>query len=197
MDFGVITFTSTYGAIYAQKVLRPVADVLTIPVLREISLGCGIAVRFRPEDGAAVHAALFFSALRPDENTPFTVLLRGGPARPSRWTVGAARRSKIQPMSRDRGKGHDGGHEVFPACGLVEQGLDEQHHARGLAAARAAGHERQQEGAAGGNLHRNRMTGMRITAARQMMPSVNSVTMESVRCCSVLSCFPINLKQYV
>ena len=49
MDYGVITFTSTYGAIYAQKVLRPVADVLTMPVLREISLGCGIAVRFRPE----------------------------------------------------------------------------------------------------------------------------------------------------
>ena len=67
MDYGVITFTSTYGAIYAQKVLRPVADVLTMPVLREISLGCGIAVRFRPEDGAAVHAALAASALRPDE----------------------------------------------------------------------------------------------------------------------------------
>ena len=33
MDYGVITFTSTYGAIYAQKVLRPVADVLTMPVL--------------------------------------------------------------------------------------------------------------------------------------------------------------------
>ena len=30
MDYGVITFTSTYGAIYAQKVLRPVADVLTV-----------------------------------------------------------------------------------------------------------------------------------------------------------------------
>ena len=54
MDYGVITFTSTYGAIYAQKVLRPVADVLTIPVLREISLGCGTA-------------ALAASALRPDE----------------------------------------------------------------------------------------------------------------------------------
>ena len=67
MDYGVITFTSTYGAIYAQKVLRPVADVLTMPVLREISLGCGIAVRFRPEDGAAVRAALAASTLRPDE----------------------------------------------------------------------------------------------------------------------------------
>ena len=61
MDYGVITFTSTYGAIYAQKVLRPVADVLTMPVLREISLG------YRPEDGAAVRAALAASTLRPDE----------------------------------------------------------------------------------------------------------------------------------
>ena len=45
MDYGVITFTSTYGAIYAQKVLRPVADVLTM----------------------AVRAALAASTLRPDE----------------------------------------------------------------------------------------------------------------------------------
>ena len=86
MDYGVITFTSTYGAIYAQKVLRPVADVLTMPVLREISLGCGIAVRFRPEDGAAVRAA------PPPPpcgrtSTPFTVLpAPGRPCGPSRWT---------------------------------------------------------------------------------------------------------------
>ena len=49
MDYGVFTFTSTYAAIYAQKVLRPAADVLAMPVLREISLGCGIALRFQPE----------------------------------------------------------------------------------------------------------------------------------------------------
>ena len=63
MDYGVITFTSTYAAIYAQKVLRPAADVLTMPVLREISLGCGIALRFRPEELAAVRAALAASGL--------------------------------------------------------------------------------------------------------------------------------------
>ena len=67
MDYGVITFTSTYGAIYAQKVLRGVADVLTMPVLREISLGCGIAVRFQPRDLDAVRAALAASGLRPEE----------------------------------------------------------------------------------------------------------------------------------
>lgn len=63
MDYGVITFTSTYAAIYAQKVLRPAADVLAMPVLREISLGCGIALRFRPEELAAVRAALAASGL--------------------------------------------------------------------------------------------------------------------------------------
>ena len=86
MDYGVITFTSTYGAIYAQKVLRPVADVLTMPVLREISLGCGIAVRFRPEDGAAVRAALAASTLRPDEYAFYGVPAPGRPCGPSRWT---------------------------------------------------------------------------------------------------------------
>ena len=139
MDYGVITFTSTYGAIYAQKVLRPVADVLTMPVLREISLGCGIAVRFRPEDGAAVRAALAASTLRPDEYAFAWRYRLGSPCGPSRWTGrGPPGAQKIQPMSRGQGKGHDGGHEVFPAGGLVEQGLDEQHHARD-AAARAAG----------------------------------------------------------
>lgn len=58
MDYGVITFTSTYGAIYAQKVLRPAADVLTMPVLREISRGCGISIRFDPGHLAAARAAL-------------------------------------------------------------------------------------------------------------------------------------------
>ena len=67
MDYGVITFTSTYGAIYAQKVLRPAADVLTMPVLREISLGCGIAVRFQPQDLERVKSALAASTLKEGE----------------------------------------------------------------------------------------------------------------------------------
>ena len=77
MDYGVITFTSTYGAIYAQKVLRGVADVLTMPVLREISLGCGIAVRFQPRDLDAVCAALAASDLRPEEYAFYGVTGRG------------------------------------------------------------------------------------------------------------------------
>ena len=85
MDYGVITFTSTYGAIYAQKVLRPVADVLTMPVLREISLGCGIAVRFRPEGRRC--APPWPPPPCGRTSTPFTVLpAPGRPCGPSRWT---------------------------------------------------------------------------------------------------------------
>lgn len=67
MDYGVITFTSTYGAIYAQKVLKEVAPVQVMPVLREISLGCGIAVRFRPQDLERVKSALAASTLKEGE----------------------------------------------------------------------------------------------------------------------------------
>ena len=39
MDYGLLTFASTYGAIYAQKLLEPVTAVRVMPVLRESSLG--------------------------------------------------------------------------------------------------------------------------------------------------------------
>ena len=73
MDYGVITFTSTYGAIYAQKVLKEVAPVQVMPVLREISLGCGIAVRFRPEDLEGVKSALAASTLKEGEYAFYSV----------------------------------------------------------------------------------------------------------------------------
>ena len=87
MDYGVITFTSTYGAIYAQKVLRGVADVLTMPVLREISLGCGIAVRFKPEDLDTVRAALAASTLKPGEYAFYGVTGSGSALRAERLPV--------------------------------------------------------------------------------------------------------------
>ncbi len=73
MDYGVITFTSTYGAIYAQKVLKGVAPVQVMPVLREISLGCGIAVRFKPQDLEGVKAALASSTLKEGEYAFYAV----------------------------------------------------------------------------------------------------------------------------
>ena len=84
MDYGLVTFSSTYAAIYAQKVLRPVADVLTMPVLREISLGCGIALRFRPGDLDAVRAALAASTLKPGEYAFYGVTGSGGALRAER-----------------------------------------------------------------------------------------------------------------
>lgn len=176
MDYGVITFTSTYGAIYAQKVLRPVADVLTMPVLREISLG--LRHRRALPAGGRGGGARRPGRLRPAAGRVRLLRcyrLRGGPAGRAAGRVGAARRSEDPADEQGQGKGHDGGHEVFPAGGLVEQGLDEQHHARD---AQQPG--QQAMSSRKGRPTRNRMTGMRITAARQMMPSVNSVTMESV-----------------
>ena len=79
MDYGVITFTSTYGAIYAQKVLKEVAPVQVMPVLREISLGCGMALRFPPEDLEAVRQALAESGLKPGEYA-FYAVTGSGPA---------------------------------------------------------------------------------------------------------------------
>ena len=67
MDYVVITFASTHGAIYAQQVLKGVAPFVTMPVLREISKGCGIAVRFAPGDLEAVRAALEASDLLEEE----------------------------------------------------------------------------------------------------------------------------------
>ena len=84
MDYGLITFTSTYGAIYAQKLLEPVAPVRVMPVLREISLGCGIAVRFQPEDLDAVRAALAASTLKPGEYAFYGVTGSGSALRAER-----------------------------------------------------------------------------------------------------------------
>lgn len=58
MDYCVITFRSTHGAIYAQQILKGVAPFVTMPVLREISKGCGISVRFDPAHLDRVRTAI-------------------------------------------------------------------------------------------------------------------------------------------
>ena len=67
MDYGVITFTSTYGAIYAQKVLGGQIPVQVMPVLREISLGCGISLRLAPGHVGEARRILAGSGLTPEE----------------------------------------------------------------------------------------------------------------------------------
>lgn len=81
MDYGLITFASTYGAIYAQKLLEPVAPVRVMPVLREISLGCGMALRFPPEDLDEVRQALAGSELKPGEYAFYAITGSGSALR--------------------------------------------------------------------------------------------------------------------
>lgn len=66
-DYCVITFASSIGAIQAQQELRGQVPFQIMPVLREISLGCGISVRFVPKDFEQVQRLLAQSELAQDE----------------------------------------------------------------------------------------------------------------------------------
>ena len=63
MDYCVIAFSSTHAALSAQKTLEGVCPVQVMPVLREISSGCGISLRLPPEGLAAARAALEAASL--------------------------------------------------------------------------------------------------------------------------------------
>lgn len=67
MDYCVITFASTNGAIQAQQHLKGEVPFQIMPVLREISKGCGISVRFAVPDLARVREILAASGLAPEE----------------------------------------------------------------------------------------------------------------------------------
>lgn len=69
MDYYMLSFRSTHTAITTQKLLECVCPIHTMPVLREVSAGCGIAVRFSPEYLAVVRSALCTSLLSPEEYT--------------------------------------------------------------------------------------------------------------------------------
>ena len=79
MDYALITFASTYGAIRAQEALRPAVKAVTMPVLREISLGCGIALRLAPGDLGLARTALAACGLEPGEYA-FYAVTGSGPA---------------------------------------------------------------------------------------------------------------------
>lgn len=50
-DFGLLTFGTTTQALKAEQVLQKAgADFLVIPIPREISASCGLAVKTRLED---------------------------------------------------------------------------------------------------------------------------------------------------
>lgn len=58
MDWCHVTFASSSGAIAAQRVLRQVCPTVVMPVLRQVSAGCGIALRLAPEDWERARRAL-------------------------------------------------------------------------------------------------------------------------------------------
>lgn len=50
MMYYVITFANTHSAITTQSHLEKNAKISIMPTLREISAGCGISIRFLPEE---------------------------------------------------------------------------------------------------------------------------------------------------
>lgn len=49
-EYYLYTFESTHGAIASHKLLKAEMDAVMMPVLREISASCGMAVRISPEN---------------------------------------------------------------------------------------------------------------------------------------------------
>ena len=58
MDWCHVTFASASGAIAAQKALEGVCPAVVMPVLRQVSAGCGIALRVAKEDVERVREIL-------------------------------------------------------------------------------------------------------------------------------------------
>ncbi|MBC3804658.1 DUF3343 domain-containing protein [Acetobacterium fimetarium] len=58
MIYYVITFANTHSAISTQSHLETCAKITIMPTLREISAGCGISIRFAPEELDHVLAGL-------------------------------------------------------------------------------------------------------------------------------------------
>ena len=58
MDWCHVTFRSPNDAIAAQKALDGVCPATVMPVLRQVSAGCGIALRLAPDGLEAARTAL-------------------------------------------------------------------------------------------------------------------------------------------
>jgi len=49
-EYYLYTFESTHGAIASHKLLKENMNAVMMPVLREISASCGMAVKISPDD---------------------------------------------------------------------------------------------------------------------------------------------------
>lgn len=77
MDYVMAAFSSTYAALLAQRAGAEVAAVQVMPVLREVSQGCGIALRLPPEALERVRGALAACGLKPEEYAFYAVSGQG------------------------------------------------------------------------------------------------------------------------
>jgi len=64
MDWCHVTFDSASGAMAAQRALRGVCPAVVMPVLRQVSAGCGIALRVEVEDVERVKETLLASEIQ-------------------------------------------------------------------------------------------------------------------------------------
>ena len=77
MDYCLITFSSSNGAIQAQRVLKGHLPFQVMPVLREVSASCGIALRLAPDAVEQARSVRSRSELRADEYAFYGVSGRG------------------------------------------------------------------------------------------------------------------------
>ena len=77
-DYCVISFASTHAAISTHKHLAARFAVELMPTLREISMGCGISVRFAPELLSAVRAEIEVFGLEKSVYAIYGITMDGG-----------------------------------------------------------------------------------------------------------------------
>lgn len=58
MEYYVITFVSTHGAIATEKHLKQKHRIIVMPTPREIASGCGIAVRFSASNFDSIYSEI-------------------------------------------------------------------------------------------------------------------------------------------
>ncbi|MBC3797587.1 DUF3343 domain-containing protein [Acetobacterium tundrae] len=83
MTYFVITFANTHSAITTQSHLETCANISIMPTLREISAGCGISIRFSPEELKPVMACLESWSLAPEMFQIYEITEKDGKIFPS------------------------------------------------------------------------------------------------------------------
>jgi Protein of unknown function (DUF3343). len=85
MIYYVITFANTHSAISTQSHLETCAKITIMPTLREISAGCGISIRFSPEELDHVMAGLKTWNLSPEMFQIYEITEKDGKILPSQF----------------------------------------------------------------------------------------------------------------